>query len=246
MRHERETWFLAHSRSSINIYKNVWFSSNHVSLSLPLLYILSAVWTHIKENFREKTPWRIDATVFASCSPWRCQLCICTQWCHGHQLTWSRALRDLIEGPLLIIVGISPIPGSIRAPLLGHSVTNLPAMWETWVQFLVGWSREKGMATHSSMLAWRISWTEEPDMGSQRVEHKWVTFTRFVTVWALCFSSVQIVCCFQKCIQPFFEACIYLGYHPTYNLCDVSYCLWNIILHARLYVLSAFCSLKLV
>ena len=41
-------------------------------------------------------------------------------------------------------------------------VKNLPATWETWVQFL-GWDDplEKGMATHSSILAWRIPWTEE-------------------------------------------------------------------------------------
>ena len=49
---------------------------------------------------------------------------------------------------------------------------NLPAMQETWVQSL-GWEHplEKGMATHSSILAWRIPWTEEPGrhMGSQRV-----------------------------------------------------------------------------
>ena len=55
-------------------------------------------------------------------------------------------------------------------------VNNPPAMWETWVQFL-GWedTLEKGMATHSSILAWRIPWTEEPvglqSMGSQRVKH---------------------------------------------------------------------------
>ena len=38
-----------------------------------------------------------------------------------------------------------------------------PAMWETWVRSL-GWedSLEKEMATHSSILAWRIPWTEEP------------------------------------------------------------------------------------
>ena len=42
-------------------------------------------------------------------------------------------------------------------------IKNLPAMWETWVQSL-GWEDplEKGMATHSSILAWRILWTEEP------------------------------------------------------------------------------------
>ena len=39
-------------------------------------------------------------------------------------------------------------------------VKNLPAMWETWVQSL-GWEdpMEKGKATHSSILAWRIAWT---------------------------------------------------------------------------------------
>ena len=44
------------------------------------------------------------------------------------------------------------------------SVKNLPAMQETWVQFLgLEDPLEKEMATHSSVLAWRISWTEEPD-----------------------------------------------------------------------------------
>ena len=49
-------------------------------------------------------------------------------------------------------------------------VENLPAMQETWVQSL-GWKDplEKGMATHSSILAWRIPWTEEPG-GLQSME----------------------------------------------------------------------------
>ena len=53
---------------------------------------------------------------------------------------------------------------------------NLPAMQEAWVQSL-GWEdpMEKGLATHSSILAWSISWTEEAgvvqSMGSQRVRH---------------------------------------------------------------------------
>ena len=47
--------------------------------------------------------------------------------------------------------------------LVAQLVKNLPAMWETWVQS-VGWEDplEKGKATHSSILAWRIPWTEEP------------------------------------------------------------------------------------
>ena len=53
-------------------------------------------------------------------------------------------------------------------------VKSPPATWETWVRSL-GWedTLEKGMATHSSILVWRIPWTEEPSklqsMGSQRV-----------------------------------------------------------------------------
>ena len=58
--------------------------------------------------------------------------------------------------------------------LVAQLVKSLPAMRETWVQSL-DWEDplEKEIATHSSILAWRIPWTEEPDglqsMGSQRV-----------------------------------------------------------------------------
>ena len=58
----------------------------------------------------------------------------------------------------------------------GSEVKNLPTMQETWVRSL-GWEDplEKGKATHSSIFAWRIPWTEEPgrlqSMGSQRVGH---------------------------------------------------------------------------
>ena len=59
---------------------------------------------------------------------------------------------------------------------VAQTVKNLPAMQETRVRFL-GWEvpLEKGMAIHSSILAWRILWTEKPgelrSMGSQRVGH---------------------------------------------------------------------------
>ena len=60
--------------------------------------------------------------------------------------------------------------------LVAQTVKNLPAMWETCVQFLgLEDPLEKGMAIHSSILAWRIPGTEEPSglqfMGSQRVRH---------------------------------------------------------------------------
>ena len=58
---------------------------------------------------------------------------------------------------------------------VAQMVKNLPTMQDTWVQPLVQEDPlEKGMAIHSSILAWRISWTEEPgglqSMGSPRVE----------------------------------------------------------------------------
>ena len=66
--------------------------------------------------------------------------------------------------------------------LVPQMVKNLPAVQETKVRSL-GWEDplEKEMATHSSILTWKISWTEEPgglqSMGSQRVVHDWLTNT---------------------------------------------------------------------
>ena len=59
---------------------------------------------------------------------------------------------------------------------MAKMVKNLPAMKETRIQSL-GWEDplEKGMGTHSSILAWRLPWTEEPgglqSVGSQRAGH---------------------------------------------------------------------------
>ena len=67
-------------------------------------------------------------------------------------------------------------------------VKNLPAMRETRDQSL-GWEDplEKGMATHSSVLPWRIPWTEETgrlqSMGLQRVRQDWVTNTLIFKVF---------------------------------------------------------------
>ena len=68
----------------------------------------------------------------------------------------------------------------MTASLVAQSVKNLPAMQETRVHFL-GWedSLEKEIATHSSILAWRIPWTEEPgglqSIGSQKSDMTEVT-----------------------------------------------------------------------
>ena len=75
----------------------------------------------------------------------------------------------------------------LSSSLVAQMVKNLPAMKETWVQSLGQEDTlEKGMATHYSILAWRIPWTEKPgglqSMGSQIVRHNWATntFTSFI------------------------------------------------------------------
>ena len=71
----------------------------------------------------------------------------------------------------------------LRASLVVQMLKRLPAVWETWVQSL-GWEDplEKEMATHSSILVWRIPWTEEfggvwwaTVHGLQRVGHDCAT-----------------------------------------------------------------------
>jgi len=61
------------------------------------------------------------------------------------------------------------------ASLIAQSVKNPPAMQETWVRFLgQEYPLEKDMAIHSSILAWKVQWTEEPgrlqSMGSQELD----------------------------------------------------------------------------
>ena len=85
---------------------------------------------------------------------------------------------------------------------------SLPAMQETQVQFLG--LLEKEMATHSSILAWKIPWTEEPgrlqSMGSQRVRHFPFTFLGLYVFTAEGLGSItgqgtkisQAACCSQK------------------------------------------------
>ena len=80
----------------------------------------------------------------------------------------------------ITVFGWTASTALIWASLVVWSVKNLPAIQETWVWFL-GWKDplEKAMATHSSILAWRIPWTEEPDrlqsMKSLRVGYNLAT-----------------------------------------------------------------------
>ena len=91
------------------------------------------------------------------------------------------------EELLLFLLSICPgVRVQLGASLLALMVKKPPAMQETEVCLGQEDPLEKGMATHSSILAWRILWTEE-SMGFQRVGHDWVsnTFTFFPHIFTL-------------------------------------------------------------
>ena len=106
----------------------------------------------------------------------------------------------------------------ICTSLVAQMVKNLPAMQETWVRSLGPEdSLEKWMATHSSILAWKIPWTEElgwlQSMGGKRVRYNWgnntFTFHAYVCVcpslvWDPLLSSVHLnILCHARRTQSF-------------------------------------------
>ena len=90
---------------------------------------------------------------------------------------------------------------SISTCKVAQMVKNLSAMRETWVQSL-GWENplEEGMATHSSILVWRIPMAEEPgglqSMGLQRVQHDRATKhskdAQLHQIWKLKYNEIPI------------------------------------------------------
>ena len=103
-----------------------------------------------------------------------------TQLCtfgKAYRMYGASLVAQLVKNPPAIAGTPGLIPGSGISPgegigyplqhswasLVAQLVKNPPAMWETWAPSL-GWDDplEVGMATHSSILAWRILWTEEP------------------------------------------------------------------------------------
>ena len=116
----------------------------------------------------------------------------------GYQGTYSVYRKGWIE--YLVISLYLPFfkilcqfPNSASS-LVAQMVKNLPAMWEIWVQSL-GWEDplEEGMATHTSILAWRIPCSEEPgwvqSMGSQRVGHDF-HISYFLAVSIVCLNII--------------------------------------------------------
>ena len=100
----------------------------------------------------------------------------------GRKGAWALSAWLLLSALLLSSAQLCSPLHLWRASLVAQMVKNLPAMWETRVQSLGREDLlEKGMATRSNILAWRIPWTEEPDglqsMGLQRVGHNRVALT---------------------------------------------------------------------
>ena len=98
-------------------------------------------------------------------------------------------LCSVLQWPILL--GVLGFP-------VAQAIKNLPAMQKTQVQSLGREDPlEKGMATHSSILAWRIPWTEEPgglqSLGSKRVGHNWATDTFTLKITSKCFQSLSFL-----------------------------------------------------
>ena len=122
------------------------------SVSLTLLYLQSVTWQFLVNRLWEK--W------YVSCP----------------------ALSSISASLLLYIFSLtqrcSDVSGVWASPV-AQTVKSLPATQETWVRSRLGRYPEKEMTTCSSILAWKILWTEEPgnlqSMGLRRVGHSWAT-----------------------------------------------------------------------
>ena len=132
--------------------------------------VVRLVWQEKNIDFSENSeaqgkikPWMLSEVYVDSCQEWSASAYSCS-------ITPS--------------YWVSFTPVLSWTSLMTQMVKCLPTMWETWVWSL-GWEDplEKEIATHSSTLAWKTPWTEEPhrlqSMGSQRVEHDCVTSLSF-------------------------------------------------------------------
>ena len=103
----------------------------------------------------------------------------------GEQTAYTLTKPGCSQTTMLFSTFNRVFKGGRGASLAAQTVQNLPATQETWIQSL---DREhpveKGMATHSSILAWRIPWTKKSGglqfMGSQRVRHNWMNYHRYI------------------------------------------------------------------
>ena len=123
---------------------------------------------------------------------------------------WASLVVQMVKNSPASAGDPGSIPGSGRSPGGGHGeplqyswaplvpqiLNNPPAMLETWVQSL-GWEDllEEGMATHSSLLAWRIPWTEEPGgLQSIGLQKSWTRLSdKYTQRWDAGGNSYQAI-----------------------------------------------------
>ena len=124
----------------------------------------------------------------------------CSHEIKRHLLLGREAMTNLdsiLKSRDIILPTKVHIVKAIIFPVVAQTVKHPPTMLENWVRSL-GWEDplEKEMATHSSTLAWKIPWTEEPgrlqSMGSQGVRHNGATVhTHKLILW---FSIINALC----------------------------------------------------
>ena len=138
---------------------------------------------------------------------------------------WASLIAQLVKNPLAMQETPFQFSGSGRstgeeigyplqyswASLVSQLAKNPPAVRETWVQSL-DWEDllEKGTATHSNILAWRIPWTVWP-MRSQRVGHELSNFHFQFYSW---FTMLYYFCCIAKWLSyTYICICFYVLFH---------------------------------
>ena len=172
---------------------------------------VSEVWNTV---WALNIQWNILVCGFSTPFP----LCIYFSFCPGYKdMLCVRKFPGSSDGKESACNAEDPglIPGSGRslgegtgyppqyswASLVARMVKNLLTMWETWVRSLgLEDPLEKGMATHSNILAWRIPCTEEPgrlqSMGLQKVRHNWAINTcawHYALCWGYSGEQVDMI-----------------------------------------------------
>ena len=180
-----ECWALRETR--LRIINKVTEMLTDVINSLPCCQMQWTLSSHLFQPQHQPTLLgRHDCQLFPHLiSPlgWFFLLYLNSQW-------WGSLRHGSCPSALLPLLFSLGLPG-------GSMIKNLPAKQETWVRSLGREdSLEKGMATHSSILAWRIFWTEEPgglrSMRSQRVGHDWKTNAVFLDDLTNPYNSIVI------------------------------------------------------
>ena len=167
-----------------NTHDLIWFWKSYrnclISFLIQRRKILYSNWKHLFPNSGDEKVWIFTSCVFLGKS-------LPSLGLREARVIWTRPASQILWYAMHIAFNLCWFIRCYRASLVAQMVKHLPAVRETQV-----WSlgeedpMEKETATHSSILAWKIPWTEEPgrlpSMGSQRVRHDWAT-SLSLTIW---------------------------------------------------------------